>query len=154
MDSLTLLWEFAPALKTKLLYLSIIAQMLTTTYCYYAMWVARMAAGRAKRITANDYRANKDEPEDLRVFTRLVANQFELPVLFYALVLAILLASTQSWITIGLAWAFVILRFVHAREMITQNRVMLRRKIFFRAIQVLLLMILEFVIVLLFVVQV
>ena len=154
MDSMTLLWEFAPAVKTRLLYLAIIAQMGVAFYCYYQMSRARMAAGRAKRITADDYKTNRNEPEDLRVFTRLVANQFELPVLYYVLVLAILLSEAGSWITVVLAWVFVLLRLAHAREMITQNRVMLRRRIFFRATQVLLLMMVEFVLALLFLVKV
>ncbi|NKB51944.1 MAG: hypothetical protein GKR97_06930 [Rhizobiaceae bacterium] len=154
MDSLSLLWEFAPALKTKLIYLAILIQMCVAIYCYIAMSRMRLKAGRAKRITADDYKATKNEPEDLRVYTRAVANQFEMPVLFYALVLAMLTASAHSWITVVLAWAFVIIRIFHTREMLGENRVRIRRNIFIHATRVLMLMMVELLIAILFIVGV
>jgi len=153
MDSLMFLWDFAPALKTKLIYLAIFAQMCLAIYAYIAMSRARLSAGRAKRISADDYKATKDEPEDLRVFTRAVANQFEMPVLFYALVLAMLVAAAHSWITVVLAWAYVAIRIIHMREMISNNRVKLRRNIFIYSTRVLLLMMVEFLLAILFVIQ-
>ena len=150
MEGFMLLWDFAPLLKTKLIYLAMIGQMLIAIYCYTAMSRARVSAGKAKRIKPDDYKATHNEPEDLRVLTRAVANQFEMPVIFYALMLAVLTAATQSWITVVLAWLFVILRFVHAREMISSNRVLLRRKIFIQSARVLLLMVVEFTLVMLF----
>jgi hypothetical protein len=111
MDSLMQLWEFAPALKTKWLFLAVIGQMLIAIYGYSVMSKARVAAVRAKRVSPDDYKANRDEPEDLRVFTQAVANHFELPVLFYALVLLFVVASAQSWVTVVLAWLFVTLPF-------------------------------------------
>ena len=153
MDSLIFLWEFAPALKTKLLYLAVFGQMCQAIYAYIAMSRARMSAGKAKRITADDYKATKDEPEDLRVLTRAVANQFEMPVLFYVVTLALISASAHSWITVVLAWAYVAVRTIHMREMISSNRVKLRRKIFIRSTQILLLMMAEFLLAILFLVQ-
>jgi hypothetical protein len=150
MDALTMLWDFAPEIKTKLLYLAIVGQFIITIYCYSAMSKARVAAVRGKRIQPENYKATADEPEDLRVYTRAVANQFEMPVVFYVLVLASVMAATASWITVVLAWAFVILRGVHAKEMIGDNQVLRRRKIFIFATRFLLLMVLEFVIALLF----
>ncbi len=154
MASLSLLWEFAPALKTKLLYLSILMQMGLAIYCYIAMSRVRLKAGRAKRITADDYKVTKDEPDDLRVFTRAVANQFEMPVLFYCLVLAMLTASAHSWITVLLAWAYVVSRVIHTREMIGENRVKIRRNIFIQSTRILLLMMVEFLIAILFIIEV
>ena len=150
MDVLSQLWEFAPEIKTRLIYLAMLGQMAIAFYCYGTMSKARLAAGRAKRITADDYKSTASEPEDLRVLTRTVANQFEMPVIFYALLLATLSAGSQSWITVILAWAYVALRGVHAREMISSNRVLLRRRIFIRSAQVLLLMMVEFVLAILF----
>ncbi|MEP1209180.1 MAG: MAPEG family protein [Rhizobiaceae bacterium] len=153
MDSLMLLWDFAPTLKTKLLYLAIFAQMCLAIYAYTVMSKARLAAGRAKRITADDYKATRDEPEDLRVYTRAVANQFEMPVLFYAVILAMLTASVHSWITVALAWAYVIIRVIHMREMIGSNQVKLRRNIFIYSARILLLMMAELLLAILFLVQ-
>lgn len=154
MDGAMLLWDFAPALKNKLLYLAIFAQMCLAIYAYYAMSRARLDAGRAKRISADDYKATKDEPEDLRVFTRAVANQFEMPVLFYAVILAMLTASAHSWITVFLAWAYIIVRIIHMREMISTNRVKLRRNIFIYSARIMMLMMLEFLLAIIFVIGV
>ena len=154
MDAVMFLWDFAPAWKTKLLFLAMVGQVAIAIYAYTKMSKARVAAGRAKRITADDYKATKDEPEDLRVLTRAVANQFEMPVLFYVLVLASVTVSAHSWITVVLAWFYVVLRIVHMREMISDNRVLRRRKVFIHSARILLLMLVEFVIVLLFVVKV
>ncbi|MEP0942737.1 MAG: MAPEG family protein [Rhizobiaceae bacterium] len=151
MDALMLLWDFAPELKTKLLYLAIVGQIVLTIYCYSAMSKARVAAVRGKRLQPESYKATVDEPEDLRVFTRAVANQFEMPVVFYVLVLAALMASAASWITVFLAWLFVLLRVVHVREMIGENVVLRRRKIFIQSARVIVLMVIEFVIALLFI---
>ncbi len=145
MESLLLPWTFAPDLKVKLLLLILAGQMGLAIYLYIQLSKARMAAGKAGRITADLYKATENEPADLRVFARAVANQFELPVMFYALVVAGIAASISSWITVILAGSFVALRIVHAREMITTNTVLKRRKTFFRSVQVLLLMLVEFV---------
>ena len=149
MDALMMLWEFAPELKAKLLYLALIGQIVITIYCYSAMSKARVAAVRGNRVQPDNYKATTDEPEDLRVYTRAVANQFEMPVVFYVLVLASLMATTASWITVALAWIYVILRGIHAREMIGDNTVLKRRKIFIQSARIILLMVLEFVIALL-----
>ena len=151
METFMLLWDFAPALKTKLLYLAIVGQIIITIYCYSAMSKARVAAVRGNRISPDDYKATRDEPEDLRVYTRAVANQFEMPVVFYVLVLASLMAAAASWITVILAWVYVVLRWVHVQEMIGTNAVLKRRKIFIKSARVILLMVAEFVIALLFV---
>lgn len=149
MDALMMLWEFAPELKAKLLYLALIGQIVITIYCYSAMSKARVAAVRGNRVQPDNYKATTDEPEDLRVYTRAVANQFEMPVVFYVLVLAALMATTASWITVALAWIYVILRGIHAREMIGDNTVLKRRKIFIQSARIILLMVVEFVIALL-----
>ena len=149
MDALMMLWEFAPELKAKLLYLALIGQIVITIYCYSAMSKARVAAVRGNRVQPDNYKATTDEPEDLRVYTRAVANQFEMLVVFYVLVLAALMATTASWITVALAWIYVILQGIHAREMIGDNTVLKRRKIFIQSARIILLMVVEFVIALL-----
>ena len=72
-----------------------------------------------------------------------MANQFELPVLFYVVVLAHLALGTASWITVILAAAFVVMRVVHAREMTGENRVMRRRDHFIRGMLIFAAMLVE-----------
>jgi len=146
MENFALIWNFAPDLKIKLLCLAMAGQMAVAIYTYLALSKARVAASKAGRIKPEIYKATDGEPEDLRVLTRAVANQFEQPVIFYALLVAHLAVSTASWITVLLAWAFVLLRLVHAKEMTTTNAVFRRRRIFVRATQVLMVLMVEFVI--------
>src|SRR5688572_16193675 len=50
-------------------------------------------------------------------------NLFEMPVLFYAGVCVALALSLHSDLLLGLAWAFAVLRVVHAAIALTYNRV-------------------------------
>ena len=153
METLQLLWSFAPDIKLKLLLLALAAQMYLALRMYLKLSANRVAAAKAGRVDPKIYKATENEPEELRVFTRAVANQFEMPVLFYAIIIAGIAASTSTWLTVVLAWAFVALRFVHAGEMTTSNNVFRRRKMFIRSTQVFLVMLVEFVIATLFLAQ-
>lgn len=144
MDALFSLWTFAPVIKTQLAVVAIVAQIALAIWCYSQMSRARMSAAKAGTVTADIYKAVGDaEPEEIRVYTRLVANQFEAPVLFYALMITGLAVGITSWLTIILAFAFVAFRIVHAREMAGEHVVMRRRRVFIRSMQVLLLMVIE-----------
>ena len=155
MDSLLALWTAAPTLKVQLLIILILCQMGITVWCYSAMSKARVAAVKANKVTPETYRAVGDgEPEELRVYTRLVANQFELPVLFYAIVIAGLAINVSSWITVVLAAVFVITRVRHAREMVGEHVVLRRRKLFIQSARVTLLLMLDLLISALFFLQV
>ena len=145
METLALIWTFAPDLKVKLLLFALAAQILLTINVYMQMSKQRVAAAKAGRVTADTYKSTNNEPEDLRVYTRAVANQFELPVMFYAIVIAGIAASMSSWITVVLAWLFVLFRVLHIKYMLAGN-VLKRRKIFIRCMQMFLVMVAEFVI--------
>jgi len=144
MDAILTLWTAAPELKTQLAVMAILANIALVIWCYSQMSKARVKAARAGTIDPEIYRAVGDaEPEDIRVYTRLVANQFESPVLFYALVITGLAIGVTSWITVILAFLYVILRIIHAREMAGDHNVLRRRKIFIRSFQVLLLLVID-----------
>jgi hypothetical protein len=145
------LWNFAPGLRLKLLLLTIPALIVLILVSYGKMSKARMKAGRDGRITPATYAiVGRDEPEDLAVHTRLIANLYELPPVFMVLVLAFATAGIESWLTVLVAWAFVALRWQHAHIMVNGNRVMQRRKAFIRSVQIIMVMAAEFVISLIF----
>jgi len=48
-------------------------------------------------------------------------NQFEVPVIFYALSLLIIVAGTATTVIVAAAWVFVIGRIVHALIQLTKN---------------------------------
>ena len=151
MDFVAPLWTFAPGAKVALLMLAIVGQIALTFRMYQTVGNARMKAGREGRITAETYSVVGDEPADLALLTRALANQFELPVLFFVIVLGHLAVGTASWITAVLAILFVAARFVHANEMMGRNRVMLRRKLFFRSMGIFVAMLAEFALAAIFV---
>ena len=144
METIMLIWTAAPDLKIKLTVLAILLQIVITIWCYTQMSRARVAAYKDGRTTPEIYKAVGDaEPEEIRVYTRLVANQFEMPVLFYALVITGLAINVTSWVTVLLAFLYVFFRFLHAREMMGEHVVFRRRKLFFHSTRVVLAIIAE-----------
>jgi hypothetical protein len=68
------------------------------------------------------------------------ANQFELPVLFYALIALALPLRHADLLIVLLSWVFVITRFVHAGIFVTSNDVQQRSLAWFAGVLVLLVM--------------
>ena len=145
MDALLLPWTFLPGVVAGALMLAVAAQIVLVLRLLNEGGQARMKAGREGRITVDTYKVVGDEPPDLAIRTRAILNQSEIPVLFYAIVALHLAARTASWFTVILAVAFVALRWVHANEMLGENRVMVRRHRFIQGTTVLAIMLLEFV---------
>ncbi|MDJ0613418.1 MAG: MAPEG family protein [Rhizobiaceae bacterium] len=144
MEFITSLWTAAPVLKTQLVVLAILLQVVITIWCYTMMSGARVKGAKSGTVSPDIYKAVGDaEPEEIRVYTRLVANQFESPVLFYAMVITGLAVGVTSWITVVLALIYILFRYLHAKEMAGEHNVLKRRKIFIRSFQVLLVMALE-----------
>ncbi len=67
-------------------------------------------------------------------------NQFEMPVLFYAVCAFTILARRVDLLMVGLAWAFVATRLVHAFIHLTNNVVRIRALLFFAGALILLAM--------------
>ena len=133
-------------IRVRLLALVLAAQAVFSIRMYSQMSKARVSAAKAGTIEPDMYKATANEPEELRVYTRAVANQFEMPVLFFAIVVAGLAMSSTTWITLVLAALYVGARILHGNEMISTNTVFKRRRLFIRSAQIMLLLIVEFVI--------
>ena len=99
-------------------------------FCLYALLVVRRAAvvrsGKVERIA---FRENLAEPEESRVVNRAIANQFELPVLFYALSVLLFITEADNIVAVVLAWIFVAARYVQAAMQLTGNLAL--RRLFF-----------------------
>lgn len=144
MDTILTLWTAAPILKTQLVIFAMLGQIVLTIWCYTQMSKMRVAAAKSGTVSPEIYKAvGESEPEEIRVYTRLVANQFEAPVLFYVMLTAGLAIAVTSWITVILAFIYVALRIVHAREMAGEHNVLRRRKLFIHSFQILLLLVLD-----------
>ena len=100
-------------------------------FCLYALLVVRRAAvvrsGKVERIA---FRENLAEPEESRVVNRAIANQFELPILFYAVSILLYITQADNLVAVVLAWFFVATRCAHAYVHVFGNRLHLRRPLF------------------------
>jgi hypothetical protein len=75
-----------------------------------------------------------DEPNWPKKATQLgncLKNQFEFPVLFYAVVALALPLRLADFLFVALSWVFVVTRYVHAGIFVTSNDVKTRSLAFF-----------------------
>lgn len=70
------------------------------------------------------------EPENVKAAQRSFFNQFEMPMLFYAVCLAAVVFEKQVPLMVGLAWAYVALRLIHMVIHLTYNKVIWRFRVF------------------------
>ena len=71
-----------------------------------------------------------EEPEHMRVVTRHFINLFEMPVLFYVVVILTYVShQTGTWMTV-LAWAYVASRYVHTFVHLGSNDVLTRFRVY------------------------
>ncbi|MDB5477126.1 MAG: hypothetical protein JWP49_2637 [Phenylobacterium sp.] len=88
----------------------------------------RIGAGRAGRITADDFRFGESArvPDEVVVANRVLVNLLEVPLLFYVACLMYVVAGKVDGVALVLAWTYVALRLIHALIYLTYNRVLHR----------------------------
>ncbi|TPP10012.1 MAPEG family protein [Rhizobium glycinendophyticum] len=91
-------------------------------FCLYGLLVRRRAAVvRAGKIDRSAFLENHAEPEESRAVNKAIANQFELPVLFYAISILLFMMEADNILSVSLAWLFVLSRYLQAYMHITGN---------------------------------
>ena len=121
-----------------------LAQFALTLGLYVWLTVARKRAVERGETDYTAFVLGYDEPLHVARITRNLANQFELPVLFYVLIaLALPLRHADLFIVL-MSWVFVVTRFVHAGIFVTSNDVRTRSLAWFAGVLVLLAMWLYF----------
>ncbi len=88
----------------------------------------RFSAGFAGRVKAHDFRygENANVPPDVAVANRSFMNLLEAPVLFYTFCIAAYVTHQAGAWALGLAWLYVVLRFVHTFVHLTYNKILHR----------------------------
>jgi hypothetical protein len=106
-----------------------LAQIGWTFLLFTWLTVARLLAVRRREVEFIAF-AHGEEPHHIARITRNLANQFELPVIFYAVV--VLLVATRNVTTIDLiaAWVFVAGRVIHSLVQTLTDNVPLRGQVF------------------------
>ena len=111
------------------LLLPMLAQIGWTFLLYAWLTIARQRA--VQRGEAEYARfAHGEEPHDVARITRNLANQFELPVIFYPVVVLLVATKNVTTIDIIAAWVFVAGRVVHTLVQTLTDNVPLRGQVF------------------------
>ena len=108
-----------------------LAQILWTLIVIVLAGRARVAEIRAKAVKISDVAlSNYAWPRRARAFGNNMNNQFETPILFYALCGAAIFVGATGWIMVALAWLYVATRVVHTVIHTGSNNVMRRFQAF------------------------
>jgi hypothetical protein len=109
------------------------AMFLLVSIVLLRMRSQRFAAVRANEVSAEFYKAYPDgvEPESLRVVSRHFSNLFEMPVLFYTVVLMIYVTHHVSTFLVICAWLYVALRYAHSAIHLGSNNLIARFSAYF-----------------------
>jgi hypothetical protein len=107
-----------------------VVQAALTYFIYWLMSKRRQAAIAAGEATNRQFRENNAEPERSLFARNSLENQFELPVLFFAVVLALHGTGAATIAAVSIAWVFALSRIAHAAVHVTTNRIRYRRPLF------------------------
>lgn len=107
-----------------------LAQIGWTFFLYAWLTWARQHAVKRGTIGYSVFLLGREEPLEVARITRNLANQFELPVLFYAVVGLLAAFGAVGTIDLVAAWAFVVGRVVHSLVQTLTNDVLLRGRVF------------------------
>lgn len=108
----------------------VVAQVLLVFLVYFLLSKRRFAAVRSGTFKAGEFRERKSEPAESTTTYNNLVNQFELPVLLYVVCISLFVTNGVSYVTVLLAWIFVISRYAHAFVHVTINRLRYRRPLF------------------------
>lgn len=97
---------------------------------YVLLGLRRRQAVMTGNAKVSQFRENRDEPAESLFVRNALENQFELPLLFYAVCLALQASGAVGALTLGLAWGFAVSRYVHTFIHVTSNRIRYRQPAF------------------------
>lgn len=113
----------------------------------FLMGARRLAAVRARQVRASEVSMGERAwPSKAQWAANAFSNQFELPVLFFALVPLVIITRKADLVYVVLSWIFVLSRIVHAAVYVTSNRVPYRFTAYLVGAVALILLWLEFAI--------
>ena len=97
---------------------------------YAWLTVARMRAVARGEIERSCFVLGRDEPLEVARITRNLANQFEWPVMFYALAVLLVALGKVTLFDVIAAWVFVLGRVIHTLVQTLTDNVPLRGQVF------------------------
>lgn len=111
--------------------LPVFVQVILTLFVAFVLAYRRVSAIRAGELRGKKIALREPNwPDHTRQVENNYMNQFELPVLFYLLMILLLITRKADFVMMTLAWIFVATRIVHAYVHLTNNDVNLRGPFF------------------------
>jgi hypothetical protein len=107
-----------------------LAQIVWTFFLYAWLTVARRRAVKQGKVEYACFALGRDEPPEVARITRNLANQFELPVIFYALIVLLSALGRVTTIDLIAAWVFIVGRIIHTLVQTLTDNVPLRGRVF------------------------
>jgi hypothetical protein len=99
-------------------------------FLYAWLTVARLRAVRRGDVDYSCFALGREEPREIARITRNLTNQFELPILFYAIVVLLVALGRVTAIDVIAAWVFVAGRVIHTLIQTLTDNVPLRGQVF------------------------
>ncbi|HEV7258772.1 MAG TPA: MAPEG family protein [Bosea sp. (in: a-proteobacteria)] len=95
------------------------------------MFLRRKAAFDSKQVRMADVAvSNERYPEPARLAAANFSNQFETPLVFFALIMLAMEVGATNYIMAALAWAYVATRVVHTLVHVGSNDMRIRATVF------------------------
>jgi hypothetical protein len=111
--------------------LPVFVQVILTLYVAFVLAYQRVTLIRAGELRGKKIALREPNwPDQAQQYGNNYLSQFELPVLFYVLMILLLVLRQADIIQMTLAWIFVAARLMHAYVHLTSNRVTLRGPLF------------------------
>lgn len=114
-----------------LIFWPLLIQVWITFYAYILLARRKSAALRQGDVDLERRALHEDAwPDSVLQVNNHIRNSFELPTLFYALVLSLYALNAVDMLALALAIAFVLTRVIHAYVHLGRNTVAIRRPVF------------------------
>ena len=112
---------------TTLLLIPVFVQVALTFALLFRLGPARVAAVKSGEVKLEDIALGQRAwPDRITQISNAYANQFEMPVLFYALVVLAIVTGRVDMVLVAGAWLFALSRLAHAYVYVTSNRIRAR----------------------------
>lgn len=114
-----------------LIFLPVLVQILLTITIFIALGIVKSRAVKLGQVDLEKRALHPDAwPDSVLKVSNNINNQFETPVLFYALAMMLWALDAVDALALVFAWGFVVTRIVHAYIHTGSNIVPIRRKVF------------------------
>lgn len=127
-------------MSTTAIFWPVLVQMALTFLIYFKIFPTRVGLIKSGQAKSSDFRTYENEHPESRKVSRAIANQYESPVIFYALCVIAFVTQNADTVLLVLAWGYSIVKVVHVYLHITKNRLRYRQPVFTVAFFLLILM--------------